>query len=176
MAANQAPALTRERFEKATTFDQYVEKMSVNKEKMLQHTEEVEIPDDELAWWRSQGKLNVFVLTYDGCGDALFNIPVLAKIAKQCPNVDLRIVQRDENLDVMDQHLNQGVYRSVPCFIFLDESYKEIANLKERAASMSRIMEAEQLALRRRLREENKIPWRGEMIKELRDVVANRKT
>ncbi len=170
-----APALTRERFLAATTFDEYVDRMKVNKEKMLQFLEEVQIPPEDVAWWRSRGKLNVFVLTYDSCGDALYNLPVMAKIAKLAPNIDLRVVQRDENLDIMDQHLNQGIYRSVPTFIFLDENYQEIANLKERSENMTRVFEQEQLNLRRRLREENKEPWRAEMLRELKEVVATGK-
>jgi len=169
------PALTKERFLAATTFDEYVERMKVNREQMLQHVEEVQVSPEDLAWWRSQGKLNAFVMTYDGCGDALYNIPILAKIAKLSPNIDLRVVQRDDNLDVIDQHLNQGVYRSVPCFIFLDDNYQEIANLKERSEDMARVMEYEQLQVRRRLRVENKDPWRAEMLNEFKNVVANHK-
>jgi len=175
VATTQAPALTKERFLAATTFDQYVERMKVNREKMLQHVEEVNVPTEDVEWWRSRGKLNAFVLTYDGCGDALFNVPVLAKIAKLCPSVDLRVVQRDENLDIIDQHLNQGLYRSVPCFIFLDENHHEIANLKERAEAMTRVFEQEQLEVRRRLRDQYKDPWRSEMLRELKEVVATMK-
>lgn len=167
--------MSRERFDKATTFDQYVDQMKVNKETMRQFTDEVEISDEDLAWWKSQGKINVYALTYDGCGDALYNIPVLAKIAQQCPNVDLRVVQRDENLDIMDQFKNQGMFRSVPTFIFMDENLNEIGNLKERAESMTQIMEAEQLKVRRSLREQYKDAWRQEMTREFRSVVADKK-
>ncbi len=168
-------AINRERFEKATTFDQYVERMQVNKEKMSQYTDEVQVSEEDLKWWRSQGKLNVFVLTYDGCGDALFNIPVMAKIAKQCPNVDLRVVQRDENLDIMDKHLLLGAYRAVPTFIFLDENFNEIANLKERPEKVREVIEREMLRIRRGLREQYKEEWRAEMARELREVVATKK-
>jgi hypothetical protein len=149
--------------------------MKVNKEKMHQNVEEIQVSAEDLDWWRSRGKVNAFVLTYDGCGDALYNIPVFAKIALQCPNIDLRVVQRDENLDIMDQHLNQGIYRSVPTFIFLDENYQEIANLKERAEDMTRVFEQEQLNVRRRLRDEYLLPWRAEMLRELKQVVATGK-
>jgi hypothetical protein len=169
------PALTKERFLAATTFSEYVGRMKVNREKMLQNVEEVQVSAEDLAWWRSRGKINALVLTYDGCGDALFNIPTLAKIAALCSNVDLRVVQRDDNLDIMDEHLNQGLYRSVPCFIFLDENYREVANLKERSEEMTRVMEQEQLQVRRRLREENKAAWREEMLRELKDVVGTGK-
>jgi hypothetical protein len=175
MASSGQSALTKERFLAATTFSQYVERMKVNREKMLQHVDEVQVPPNDVDWWRSRGKINAYVLTYDGCGDALYNIPILAKIAQQAPNVDLRVVQRDENLDIIDQHLNQGLYRSVPCFIFLDENYHEIANLKERSEEMTRVMEQEQLQVRRRLRDEYKQPWRTEMLRELKEVVATGK-
>jgi hypothetical protein len=175
VATNQKSSLTRERFQSTLTFDQYVQGMKSNQERMLQHLEETEIPQAELDWWRSRGPINVFVLTYDNCGDALYNLPVLGKIARQAPNVDLRVAQRDDNLDIMDQHLNQGTYRSVPTFIFLDQDFNEIGNLKERAESMTRIVESEGIALRRRLREENKEPWRQEMIREFHDVVENQK-
>jgi hypothetical protein len=167
--------ITPERFASATTFDQYVAQMKVNQERMLQYVDEVEVPDEDLAWWRSRGKLNVYVLTFDGCGDALYNIPVMAKIAKLCPNIDLRVVQRDENLDVMDAYLNRGLYRSVPTFIFLDESFQEIGTLKERPESLTEIVEQEMIRVRRRLREENKVAWRGELARELRTVVEKRK-
>lgn len=169
------PVLPRERFEQATTFDQYVALMKVNKEQMQAFTDEVQIPSEDLEWWRTQGKINVVALTYDGCGDALYNIPVLAKIAKQAPNVDLRVIQRDENLDLMDRYKNQGTYRSVPTFIFMDEAMEEIGNLKERAEGMTQIMEAEQIKVRRALRDQNKEPWRTEMIKEFRAVVQDKK-
>ncbi len=175
MATTGQPVLSRERWEKCTTFDEYVERMTVNREKMLQHVEEVEISPEDIEWWRSRGKLNVLVLTYDSCGDALYNIPVMAKIAKLCPNIDLRVVQRDENLDIMDRYLLEGVYRAVPLFIFMDENLNEIGNLKERPLSVRKIIEAEMLALRRRLREENKEAWRAEMARELKEVVATGK-
>lgn len=169
------PVMPRERFEKATTFDQYVEQMKVNKEQMLKNVDEIEISSDDVAWWKQQGKVNAYVLTYDGCGDALYNIPVLAKIAKLAGNVDLRVVQRDENLDVMDQYKNQGLYRSVPTFIFMDENLNEIGNLKERSEAMTQVMEAEQLKVRRALRDQYKDEWRKEMARELRTVVGEKK-
>jgi hypothetical protein len=169
------PVMPRDRFEKATTFDQYVQQMKVNKEQMLKNVDEVEISPDDLSWWKQQPKINAFVLTYDGCGDALYNIPVLAKIAKLAGNVDLRVVQRDENLDIMDQYKNQGLYRSVPTFIFMDENLNEIGTLKERAESMSQVMEAEQLKVRRALRDQYKGEWRKEMARELRTVIAEKK-
>jgi len=169
------PVMPRDRFEKATTFDQYVQLMKVNKEQMLKNVDEIEISPDDVSWWKQQPKIKAYVLTYDGCGDALYNVPVLAKIAKLAGNIDLRVVQRDENLDIMDQFKNQGLYRSVPTMIFMDENLNEIGNLKERSEAMSQVMEAEQLKVRRALRDQYKDEWRKEMARELRTVIAEKK-
>lgn len=167
-----AQVMSNERFQSATTFGQYHERMQANKERMGEFVNEVQISAEDLAWWKGRGQVNVYVLTYDSCGDALYNLPVLAKIASQCPNVDLRVVQRDENLDIMDKYLNQGLYRSVPTFIFMDANMNEIGNLKERPDEISRVIEAEMLGVRRRLREENKEAWRPVVAKALKDAIS----
>ena len=172
---SQESVIAKDRFEQATTYDEYVERMQVNQQQMTDFTDEIEISDEDIEWWQQQPQLNVLVLTYDGCGDALYNIPVLAKIAKQCSNIDLRVVQRDENLDIMNRYLNKGMFQSVPAFIFMDENLVEVGNLKERSEEMTEVFEREGIRLRRSLREMNKEPWRAEMARELRDVVANRK-
>ncbi len=172
---SQEGVIAKERFEQATTYDEYVERMQVNQRQMTEFTDEIEISDEDIEWWNQQPKINVLVLTYDGCGDALYNIPVLAKIARHCSNIDLRVVQRDENLDIMNRYLNKGTFQSVPAFIFMDEDLVEIGNLKERSHEMTEVFEREGIRLRRSLREQFKEPWRAEMARELRDVVANRK-
>ena len=40
------------------------------------------------------------VLTEDWCGDSAQNLPYIAEMAKLNPNIDLRILPRDENLDI----------------------------------------------------------------------------
>ena len=61
------------------------------------------------------------VLTEGWCGDAAQNLPVLNKIASISENIDLKIVLRDENLDLMDLFLTNGG-RSIPKLIALDKN------------------------------------------------------
>ena len=61
------------------------------------------------------------VLTEGWCGDAAQNLPVIHKIAEENPNIDLKIVLRDENLELMDEFLTNGG-RSIPKMIVLDDS------------------------------------------------------
>jgi hypothetical protein len=51
-------------------------------------------------------------------------VPVLARLAERAPNIDLRILQRDANLDIMDAHLTLGS-RSIPVVIVLDAAFHE---------------------------------------------------
>ena len=59
------------------------------------------------------------VLTEGWCGDAAQNIPVIDKMASLNPLIDLRLILRDENHQVMDEFLTDGG-RSIPKLIALD--------------------------------------------------------
>lgn len=74
-----------------------------------------------------------YVLTEAWCGDAAQNIPVLAAIAKLNPLIDLQLLLRDENLDIMDQYLTNGG-RSIPKLIGADGEFNEIFNWGPRPA------------------------------------------
>lgn len=43
------------------------------------------------------------------CGDASNTAPVLARLAEAAPNLEIRLVKPDENPDLMDAHLTDGV-------------------------------------------------------------------
>lgn len=60
------------------------------------------------------------VITEGWCGDAAQNLPVLNKLADNNESVDLKVVLRDENLELMDKFLTNGG-RSIPKLIALDE-------------------------------------------------------
>jgi hypothetical protein len=49
---------------------------------------------------------------------------VIAKLTESVSNMDLRILARDENLDIMDAHLT-GTSRSIPIVILLNPKYQE---------------------------------------------------
>lgn len=66
------------------------------------------------------------VLTESWCGDAAQTLPVINKIADLNPNIDLKIVLRDENEALMDQFLTNGG-RSIPKLIAIDDN-NEVLN------------------------------------------------
>ena len=62
------------------------------------------------------------VLTEGWCGDAAQNLPIIEKIAKQSSHIELRLILRDENPEVMDLFLTNGA-RAIPKLISFDEEF-----------------------------------------------------
>ncbi|MBT8222498.1 MAG: thioredoxin family protein [Eudoraea sp.] len=67
-----------------------------------------------------KGKVTWLVLTESWCGDAAPSLPVMNKIAELHSGITLRIVLRDEHLELMDHFLTAGT-RSIPKLIMVDE-------------------------------------------------------
>src|SRR5690242_17445398 len=71
--------------------------------------------------------IKLLVLAEDWCGDASNSIPVLAKLTDRISGLELRIIRRDEHLDVMDRYLTNGS-RSIPVVIVLDRDFQELGH------------------------------------------------
>lgn len=66
------------------------------------------------------------VLTEGWCGDAAQIIPVFHKLEQLNSNIQLRLLLRDEHLELMDQYLTNGKSRSIPKLIALDHNNEEL--------------------------------------------------
>ena len=67
---------------------------------------------------------HLLILSEDWCGDSINTLPLVVKLTDAVPSLDLRILGRDANLDLMDAHLT-GKSRSIPVIMLLDEHYVE---------------------------------------------------
>lgn len=65
------------------------------------------------------------VITEAWCGDAAQNIPLMAKLAETHPYIKLRLILRDENLELMDQFLTNGG-RAIPILLVLNSKQQVI--------------------------------------------------
>ncbi|TXE19426.1 thioredoxin family protein [Psychroserpens burtonensis] len=73
------------------------------------------------------GNVTWLVITESWCGDAAHVIPVLNKIAELSQNIDLKLVIRDENKDLMDQFLTNGG-RAIAKVIMIDNATGNVLN------------------------------------------------
>ena len=87
------------------------------------------LPSQEAVEAMSSIKDEIWLVITEGwCGDAAHVLPIIHKLAELNNTVDLRVVLRDENLELMDQYLTNGG-RSIPKFIRLrKERLEEISN------------------------------------------------
>jgi len=70
-------------------------------------------------------KITWLVLTESWCGDAAQTMPMMNKAAEINDNISLRVILRDENLDIMDRFLTNGTL-GIPKLIIIEDSSGEI--------------------------------------------------
>jgi hypothetical protein len=93
-------------------------------------------PEEQLKRMETIGGIwRLLVLSEDWCGDASNTVPVLARFAADAPGVELRILKRDENLELMDLYLTSGS-RSIPLTIVLDEKGNAVGRWGPRPAEL----------------------------------------
>ncbi len=122
----------------ALTFERFVEDAEQNVGLWEGVYRTVSIP----GWAREElhelgTDLRILILAEDWCGDAANSVPVLAKLGAAAENVDVRILKRDENPDVMDRYLTNGT-RSIPIAILLDSQFNELGHWGPRPNELQR--------------------------------------
>lgn len=79
-----------------------------------------------------------YVLTEGWCGDAAQNLPFINKIASINEHIELKMILRDENLEIMDQYLTNGG-RSIPKLFALDAEGNELFQWGPRPAPVQKM-------------------------------------
>jgi len=93
----------------------------LNDKRMKRLDKTIKILDDTKQFLKTiKSPQTWLVLTEGWCGDAAQNLPVIHKMAEVNSNINLQLVLRDENLELMDLFLTNGG-RSIPKLIALDK-------------------------------------------------------
>lgn len=108
-----------------------------NRQNMLDYTKMYMHRSDR---WDRRGKLNTelknklkrveremiwLVINEGWCGDGAQTLPFINKMAAESDHIELKIILRDQNPEVMDQFLTNGA-RSVPKLIAIDKQNGEV--------------------------------------------------
>ncbi|TYR73676.1 thioredoxin family protein [Rossellomorea vietnamensis] len=135
-------------FEKGQTPQEYIDGMKAHKDNLQRIYRSFTVPESEKENLKQVAlkDLNVIVLTEDWCGDAMVNLPVLLRIA-EAAGMDVRTLNRDENLELMDQYLTNGTSRAIPIFIFVDSDFNEQAVWGPRAQMVQQLVDEEKAKL-----------------------------
>ena len=97
---------------------------------------------DKIRIQNFNGNVTWLVITESWCGDAAHVIPVLNKIAELSDNIDLKLVFRDENDDLMDHFLTNGG-RAIAKLIMIDKYSTEVlGTFGPRPSEATKLVEA----------------------------------
>lgn len=131
MDTTMAPVITpedyRARFAQGLSFGEFVAGARNTPELWRNMAARARIPAElsERAA-RVPGRWHLLVLLEDWCGDAVNTVPWLAALADAVPQLELRVLGRDANPDLMNAHLSPTGGRAIPVVIVLDEAFEEV--------------------------------------------------
>lgn len=114
---------------------------NLNDKRMDRLDKTIKLEETTLKKLEKVDKKYTWLLLSEGwCGDAAQNVPVINKMAETSDNIDLRIVLRDENLDLMDEFLTGGG-RAIPMMLILDENKNVISTWGSRPSEATKMVE-----------------------------------
>ena len=138
----EASVVTPERYSQGMTYDQYMETVKVNKARIEEYYSNVALDSEQTARLQElasheNGPARMMVIGEDWCGDVVRELPVLARVA-EAAGLELRIFPRDENHDIMNEFLKEGLYMSIPVAVFYDQGHEYICHWIERSEVANR--------------------------------------
>lgn len=112
----------------------------LNNQRMKRLDKQTKLSEDTLTKTQKiQKDFTWLVLTESWCGDAAQTLPVINKFAEANEKIDLKVVLRDENEDLMNQFLTNGS-KSIPKLIVVENETKKVVGSwgprSEKAAKM----------------------------------------
>ena len=133
-------SVTKERFAQGLSYEAYRAQMTRNQERFLANEQAVALDANDLAFFANLPEpIHVLAIVEDWCGDVINNLPVLGRLAEVSGKINLRVFLRDQNLDLMDQYLKEGQFRSIPVFVLFDSNFRELGYWIERPARITEL-------------------------------------
>jgi hypothetical protein len=136
MVDQKESVVTPERFASSLTYEEFRKQFPQNEDKFRYNYDNTTVSAEDAKALKdlvakSNGPKKMLVIGVDWCPDVYRGLPVFRRIA-EAGGIELRIVERDQNLDVMNEYLNQGEFQSVPVAIFYTGDQQEIYHFTER--------------------------------------------
>lgn len=126
---------TNELYEK----QDYKDYVKMNHSRLHRWLKNVELnPEIKTTIQKIGGQQNWYLITEPWCGDAAHSTPLVAMMADQNPNISLKIVLRDTNLDFMDQYLTNGG-RSIPKLVARNSNEEDLFVWGPRPAELQNV-------------------------------------
>ena len=117
--------MLRERFLAGESFAQFLERPKKNSDQWNALYKRAKVSDETAAGVAQvRYPWHLLILSEDWCGDSLNTLPAVARLTEATPLIDMRIISREANPDLMSSHLT-GLSRSIPVIMVLDDDFNE---------------------------------------------------
>lgn len=183
--------VTLERFQRAMSYPEYVASVDVNRDQFDHYYELATLSPADAAFFQRAvaapaGPTKILAIAEAWCPDVYRGLPVFARIA-EASGMELRVLRRDENPDIMDEFLLDGRARAIPVAVFYTDPLRYLAHWTERP----QVAQAEVRRLRAELQVKHPnadmptmreffkdLPqqypgWQVESVREIRDLLSH---
>jgi thiol-disulfide isomerase/thioredoxin len=131
-----ATAVSPKTFAGAKTYDEYIATITRNQDKFADNLAKTDIADELAARFRAvaarpDGPAKVLVIGEDWCPDVFRGMPVMQRIA-EVAGIEMRVLERDQHMDVMQHFRADGEFDSIPVFVFFTRDHRYLGHWIER--------------------------------------------
>jgi len=116
------------------SWEEYLDSCTEGADRMRSFYDDFEFDEDVAVFFNSRTPLQVLAIAEDWCPDVIQNLAVMARIGDEVPGMELAIVTRDANPELMNEFLTNGK-RRIPVFAFYDMTFRELGHWAGRCKS-----------------------------------------
>ncbi len=116
------------------SWKQFVEGAAHNADRMRAFYDAFDFDEDTLTFFNGRTPLQVLVIAEDWCPDTAQNVAVVARIADEVPGMELSVVRRDAQPELMAEY-RTGDRDRIPVVAFFDMTFRELARWAGRCKS-----------------------------------------
>jgi hypothetical protein len=117
----------------------YATGMTKYQDQMIQRLETVRLTDEQRQSFAGIDNVRgILVTTEDWCGDAVLNVPIMARIAEAMGHAELRVTVRSAN-EAWKEYLFGRELVHVPVIMFLDSALNELGVWMERPQAATKL-------------------------------------
>ena len=188
MVASSPSVVTPERFITGKTYAEYRESFTeygnlYDENYEATQLNEQDTRDLKALVARPNGPAKVLVITENWCPDCFREVPVMARTA-EASGMELRVVERDQNKDIMAEFKKNGEFDSIPVFVFYTRDHQYITHFIERSkyaeahigdmrVGTEGMSPEERSAHNARFRKEHWRVWRQATIDQLKEMLSS---
>src|SRR5271157_3246629 len=112
--------ITQKNWQSGLEWDQFVKGMQTHRLEMQRRLKIVDLSETEVDILKNiELSIHALVMTEDWCVDSLMNLPILVKIARAVPRMDIRIFPRRDWTE-LDAYFQERGIQHIPVFLLLD--------------------------------------------------------